>query len=386
MTSLLSFHRKFIYFLTFVLVGCSSQPVKEQPPATPKPADTSVNVKVDKVQSLPVALTGLPLINSVLPLKLADREGWAKDIYAAFNALKIPPSKDNACAVVAVIAQESSFQVDPEVPELSKLVRRELSQRGEKYNIPQWVMDSSLDMRTKTGRTYNERIDSLKTEKDVHNLFDDIVSEIPFGEKLLSDYNPVHTVGPMQVSIAFADSFVTTRPYPYIIRETLHDELFRRRGGIYFGVAHLLAYPANYDGMIFRFADFNAGLYSSRNAAFQNVVSSVTGIPLIKDGDLLRYKNGVPLNDSTCLTMQALLTISSRLKMGTEDIHRDLLLEKSPAFYQTPLYKKVFALAPNYPKAIIPEIVLSSPKFSHNLKTTNYAKQLEKRFQLCLKK
>src|SRR6188768_1770053 len=50
-----------------------------------------------------------------LPPKVANRDGWAIDIFAAFEALSIRPTTQNICAVVAVAEQESTLQVDPQV-------------------------------------------------------------------------------------------------------------------------------------------------------------------------------------------------------------------------------------------------------------------------------
>lgn len=383
MYSSFSFQRLLAATIVLVLVGCSSQPAKEE--AKPSLLRKSPAKSVLPPPK-PKPLTGLPLINSLLPQKLADRNGWAADILSAFDALKISPTKENVCAVIAEIEQESSFQAEPMVPGLSKIVRHELDTRREKYSIPQWLMDSSLDMQSPNGRTYNQRIDTLKTENEVNTLYQDMISEIPFGKDMLADYNPVHTGGPMQVGVTFANTYAASKSYPFGIKTSLRNELFTRKGGLYFGVAYLLDYPAKYESFTYRFADFNAGIYSSRNAAFQKAVSALSGIVLDPDGDLLRYKNGVALEEPASQTLKALLAIAPRLNMDKAQIYRDLLSEKSAAFEQTPLYLKIFALAPAMPRACVPEIVLTSPKFTRKLTTVNYAKQVDGRYQRCLKK
>ena len=137
------------------------------------------------------------------------------------------------------------------------------------------------------------------------------------GGKLFGGFNPVHTGGPMQVSIAFAEQHADGYPYP--LDGSIRREVFSRRGGMYFGIAHLLGYPADYPAPLYRFADFNAGWYASRNAAFQSAVSRVSGIPLALDGDLIRYGTRTP--GSTELAVRSL---GKRLDMSDAAIRRAL--------------------------------------------------------------
>src|SRR5690349_18534447 len=69
-------------------------------------------------------------IARALPDKLRNRDGWAVDIFAAFEALRIPATVQNACAVIAVGEQESNLQVDPPVPGLPAIARREIEARA----------------------------------------------------------------------------------------------------------------------------------------------------------------------------------------------------------------------------------------------------------------
>lgn len=374
--------------LSIILVGCSSHQSKPMVKSAPSPVLRKQPPKIIPAPipaPVPKPLTGLALVNSLLPLSLADRGGWGADIHAAFEALKIIPGKEQVCAVLAEIGQESSFQSEPVVFGLRKIVRRELEMRREKYNIPQWLMVNSLALKSPDGRSYDERIEALRTENDVNRLYEDMISEIPFGGKLLADSNPVQTGGPMQVSLSFAKTYTAVHPYPFGGANSLRKELFTRKGGLYFGIAYLLDYPASYGSMIFRFADFNAGRYSSRNAAFQSALYWLSGVAVETDGDLLRYKDGVALEENS-QSMQALLSIAAQLNMDRNAMMRDLLLEKSFAFEQSPLYNRVFTLAATMPRARIPEITLQSPKISRKLTTAMYAKQVDARYQSCLKK
>src|SRR5690606_13787208 len=89
----------------------------------------------------------------------------------------------------------------------------------------------------------------------------------------------------MQVGIPFAQAHA--QGYPYPVERSIRDEVFSRRGGVYFGTLHLLGYQTPYTRKVHRFADYNAGWYSSRNAAFQSAVALATGTTLELDGDVL---------------------------------------------------------------------------------------------------
>src|SRR6202020_1056584 len=201
----------------------------------------------------------------------------------------VQPSRDNICAVVAVIEQESGFHVDPVIPGLPAIAWREIDGRAERAGIPHVIVHSALQLTSSTGRRYSDRIDSARTEKDLSDIFEDFIGAVPMGRTLFAERNPIRTRGPMQVNIAFAEQYAAAKPYPYPLKVSIAAEGFTRRGSLYFGTAHLLAYAAPYDGYLYRFADFNAGQYASRNAAFQSAVSSASGIPLTPDGALLPH-------------------------------------------------------------------------------------------------
>lgn len=331
---------------------------------------------------------GHELIDRSLPRPLQDRAGWAADLYAGFTVLAIEPTHENICAVIAVIEQESGFRVDPVVPHLAALAWREIDERAAHAGVPRVVLHGVLQLPSSTGRSYSERIDRAKTEKELSDIFEDFIGAVPMGRTLFADHNPVRTRGPMQVHIVFAEQYAAAKPYPYPVKVSIADEVFTRRGGLYFGIAHLLAYPASYDRYLYRFADFNAGQYASRNAAFQRAVSSASGIPLVADGALLTHDGDANEPAATELAVRAL---AARLSVGESAIHRALQQAKAKEFEQTPLYQRVFALADqserrSLPRASVPQIELHGPKITRKLTTQWYANRVDERFKRCLNK
>ena len=336
------------------------------------------------------AAEGRALVGRLLPGSVADRAGWATDIYAAIAVLDLPPTPENICAVVAVTEQESGFQVDPAVPGLAGIARKEIDRRRESAGIPRLAVDAALALPSSNGKSYGERLDAVKTERQLSELYEDFIGRVPFGRRLLADRNPVRTGGPMQVSVAFAEAHALAKPYPYPVAGSIRHEVFTRRGGMYFGIAHLLDYPAPYARPLYRFADFNAGQLASRNAAFQSAVTQVSGIPLALDGDLLRYDRGEPAVEpgNTELAARAL---GRRVDLSDEEIRRDLERAKGADFERTRLYARVFALADRAagspaPRAVVPRIPLQSPKISRSLTSEWFANRVETRYQACLKR
>jgi len=323
-------------------------------------------------------------IAKLLPLKTGNREGWAIDIFAAFEAQAIEPNTENICAVIAVTEQESTFQVNPPISGLPAMARREIDAKAARYHIPAFAVTAALELQSPTGATYRERLGKVRTEKGLSDIFSDFIGMVPLGARLFGSLNPVRTGGPMQVSIAFAEQHVEAKRYPYPLQGAIRDEVFTRRGGMYFGIAHLLDYPAAYDDMLFRFADFNAGHYASRNAAFQNAVSLLSDTPLTLDGDLLLRGRAASEPSKTELAVRK---IAARLKLSDAAIRADLELGDQEKFADTKLYERVFALADKrktVPRAVVPNIRLESPKITRKLTTKWFATRVDARYEKCL--
>lgn len=362
---------------SLLLAGCASEPTA--------PADDAAAIaKQPKAMQPRKPADMKSRIVRFLPRQVPDKQGWANDVVTALTTQDIRVSDHNVCSVLAVAEQEATYQADPVVPGLGKIAWKEINRRAGKLLIPEFVVRSALSIKSPTGKSYAERIDKLRTEREMSEIFEDMIGSVPMGKTLFGNLNPVHTGGPMQVSIAFAEA--NARGYPYPVKESIRHEVFSRRGGIWFGTKHIFGYPADYPDTLYRFADFNAGWYASRNAAFQAAVSRVSGKTLALDGDLIRYGSDKPGN-----TELAVYSIASRLSMSKNAIRQSLRLGDSDEFAKTDLYGRVFTLAEQkagsrLPRAILPGIQLKSPKITRNLTTAWFAKRVDDREQACVRK
>ena len=349
--------------------GCANEPPRRGQPAM-------------------TAAEGRALVASLLPKGVGDREGWAVDIYAAMAALQIEPRVENVCAVMAITEQETGFRVDPPIPNLSAMAWKEIERQREKAGVPKLVLYAALKVPSSDGRSYEERIEAAKTELQLSDVFEDLIGRVPLAKSFLEDRNPVRTGGPMQVSVLFAKAHVASRPYPYPMSESIRHEVFTRRGGMYFGIAHLLDYPASYGDILYRFADFNAGHYASRNAAFQKAVADVSGIPLDLDGDLVRFDHGKPAKEPGA-TELATRVLAGRIGMSAADVRHDLEMGDRHEFEKSKLYARVYELADREgakpaPREMLPQIVLQSSKITRKFTTDGFARRVAERHRSCL--
>jgi hypothetical protein len=327
-------------------------------------------------------------VEALLPRGVTDRGGWATDIQVAFTALELEPSDANLCAVLAVTEQESTFSADPVVPGLGRIAHEEIFRRAASMNIPRFVVRAALQVESPDGRTYDERLTRVRTEKQLSDLYEEMIGEVPMGRALLARANPVRTGGPMQVRIDFAEQLLQRWQYPYADAGPIREEVFSRRGGMYFGIAHLLAYDTSYTQRLHRFADYNAGLYASRNAAFQQAVGRATGTTLALDGDLVTHerRHGRRVVSAT---ETAVRTLGPRLGLSDSQIRRALAKGSRYDFERTALYQRVFDLADRQaglrvPRAVVPRIDLASPKITRKLTTEWFATRVDGRYRKCL--
>jgi hypothetical protein len=355
---------------------------------------------------LPPRVT-LQQATQLVPPDEKDREGWAQDVLAALEAHRQYPSAQTVCSVLAVIEQESGFEPNPAVPGLARIVQERLEAYANKLGpLGPPTIKALLEGRAPgETQTFEQRLKQVKTERDLDRVFRELLeyyeTEHPktytaaqlasalFKSSRLEDLNPITTAGSMQVSVRFSADLAGGDEQA---ERRVREELYTRGGGVYYGTARLLGYEALYDDPIYRFADYNAGFYASRNAAVQAQVSRLTGIKLVQDGDLLAYdKQGEPVDEDSN-SLKALLAFRERYAaddLSERRVRKDALKEKEREFEETDTweaikrtYQQVTGEAAPY--AQLPTVTIRSPKLSGDRSTAWFAQSVNKRYQKCM--
>ncbi len=352
-------------------------------------------------------------IKKVLPPRVNDRESWSQDIFDIMQQLSILKSKQNVCSIVAVVDQESNFVADPAVPGLGEKAVQEINTRlKEKFEAKlgetiggtvAGYFEDVLKNQPSPENNYMSQMRKVKTERELDLLYREIfdymskhyhVSALTGAAKLIGQdigekMNPITTLGSMQVHINYAKEH---KRQSGNIAE-LRDDLYTQYGGLYYGIHRLMEYSTDYDKAIYRFADYNSGMYSSRNAAFQKMLEVIQDKDLDLDGDLLLYnKDGNPQSALSQSEKEIIAAFTSnRILVTPRQIRADLKKEKERKFEDTQTYLAVQKLyqtktnkEPIY--AIMPEVIISGPKLSRDYNTNWFASRVNGRYETCMQR
>jgi hypothetical protein len=339
---------------------------------------------------------------------VVDPKGWAIDLLNVLRSQNQPASRENICATIAIIDQESNFVADPAVTGLGALAEKTLRTKMDRIPILGRVALQFLETTPSRNDSYMERIRSARTERDLDMTYRSMVDDaskrasltfvVQSGllNQMIEDRNDINTIGSMQVSVKFAIENAKRRRWlPMSLNDvySVRDELYSRHGGMYYGVLQLLGYESGYNRKIYRFADYNAGRYASRNAAFQNIINKLSKTNLVKDGDLLLYDKEKRALKTISQSEKALRSIVANYHLGFDDkqLRSDLLKEKDADFPATQIYltlRDLYARQTKQPInfAEIPTIELNSPKIRHRMTTRNFAESVDRRYQKCVAK
>lgn len=350
--------------------------------------------------------TGTSLSNKqiakLIPTHVKNSQSWAADIASVFDQLRLDKTAQNICTAIAVIDQESNFVADPSVPNLGNAALNAIDEKLEsKLGKPlAGVFRTMLETRPNKQDNFIKQIKKVKTEKELDELYQKIfdyftttykvnsLSQITklSGQGIDERINPITTLGSMQVHIDYARSH---RRVNMSDRE-LRQDLYTQFGGLYYGIHRLMVYQADYDRPLYRFADYNSGMYSSRNAAFQQRIATLTGEKISIDGDLLLYNDGSPtIKKSQTEKVLVALLAKTKQPLNERQIRSDLKKEKKKSFEQTQTYQLVnelFTQKTGKPAsyAIMPKVVISGPKLSQDYDTNWFATRVDKRYQTCM--
>lgn len=345
-----------------------------------------------------------------------DPDEWIHDLNEVMFELKTECASDDfLLLVLTAIQMESNVYVDPPVgnANLEQLYSNRLIGFQREHPLQAAALNlSGLDEQLRIKLRKDTRKGKVVTEADLDRyvltdlrpwLLSTLQNDYHLPEGLASLVvgsavpDPVRTLGPMQVNVEKAYRNAIKRGERVTSAQEMKGWLLDpqtalKRGlkeGVYLLDLTFRLYSAKAErdkAVLWSGADYNAGEFSSRNAAFQQRVSILARRKLVLDGDLLMYRDGVP-DQARSDTESAVLDLLQS-QMTADQIRRDLLLEKEPAFEETRTAQAVCALFRSRRKepcapATLP-VGAANPtaeeKWGRSLTPANYAYGYVKRF------
>ena len=178
------------------------------------------------------------MIQGTHRLGSADAQAWVTDVLSSLDAVGMVRTNESACAVMAVIEQESGYKEDPAVPGLSNLLANKINKMEENLAV-KLALEVRLNQPMSNGKTFREGIALVKTERDLANWYSEFTASKYLGP-ILDQFGKgvddvVGTVGSMQVSIDYARRVATQLGQSSL---NMRDTLYTRKGGVLFSTAH----------------------------------------------------------------------------------------------------------------------------------------------------
>ncbi|MFQ5664778.1 MAG: DUF1615 family protein [Terriglobia bacterium] len=345
------------------------------------------------------------------------QQWWLDALNRAFFELRVGcKDSDFLVLVLTTIQLESGVEVNPALGNRDLVAMFTL--RLERFNEEHAVVGRLLNysgleetlrskLRRDTKRGFVRREGDLVRyiEKDLRPWLQAYLQEhylLPAAlARLVAEFgisNPVRTLGPMQVNVLKAYRNARKRgervESPQVMQKWLLTPNTALARGLKEGI-YLLHQSYRFyrkrlrreQAVLYTSADFNAGEFSSRNAAFQEMAARVTGKPQVLDGDLLWYKDGEPTQRRSEIE-EALMALFPR--EPAESIRKDLLREKDAAFSSTRIWRRVCArfrakAKRPCPLARLPagaENVTARIKLGRSYTPVNYARAVLHRFRI----
>ncbi len=345
------------------------------------------------------------LVHRVSP-KTPDAKGWGADIADALARRKYKASRRNVCAIMGIVALESGFEADPVRVSFGPRAIKAL--QGKLHHLPGFArkrVDRWLHEHPDPAHSYYDRIGAATTERQLDMTYREMVDALLKGRlarlkkigligEWIARLNAIDSVGAMQVAVALVvaeEEKKKGRRLRLAEIWKLRDGLYERRGSLYYGIPNLLGHDPGTSDVRFRFADYNAGRYASRNAAFQMIVAQLSEHKLTLDGDLLRYRKSGRPTSRRGNTEKTLLKLAKkyRLGLGRRQIRKDLVKEKQAGLTKTRTWQAVHALyqkqtGKTAPVVIMPRIAVKSDKKVNFSTTKDYAQTANKTYMRCM--